>query len=102
MVQPHPHGGATYRMIARKDGAFQVEVTLPDTAPITMTNFARQADAQRWIDRHKASVNAGRPLHRPPRGVQQQQHQMRGLPSGAQPGETIAIGLAQRASAARS
>lgn len=88
-------------MTARKDGAFEIEVSLPDASPVIMTNFAKQADAERWIDQHEASVNAERPLHRPPRELQQQ-YQMRGLPSGAQPGETIAVGLAQRASAARS
>ena len=64
MVQLHPHSGATYRMTACKDGAFEVEVTIPDTSPITMTNFAKQADAERWIDQHKAAVNAGSPLRR--------------------------------------
>jgi hypothetical protein len=64
MVQPHPHSGTTYRLIARKDGAFEIEVSIPDTSPITMTDFAKQADAQRWIDQHQASVNAGRLLRR--------------------------------------
>jgi hypothetical protein len=64
-MQPHPHSGATYRLIAREDGAFEVEVTLPDTAPITMTDFAKHADAQRWIDQHQATANAGRPLRHP-------------------------------------
>ena len=64
MVQPHPHSGATYRIIAREDGAFEVEVSIPDTSPTTITNFPRQADAERWIDQHKAAVNAGRPLRR--------------------------------------
>ena len=60
MVQTHPDSGATYRTIARKDGAFEIEVSIPDTvSPITMTNFPKQADAERWIEQHKASVNAG-------------------------------------------
>ena len=64
MVQPHPYSGATYRMIARKDGAFEIEVGIPDTSPITMTDFPKQADAERWIEQHKASVNAGPSLRR--------------------------------------
>ena len=64
MVQPHPYSGATYRMIARKDGAFEIEVGIPDTSPITMTDFPKQADADRWIEQHKASVNAGTSLRR--------------------------------------
>ena len=53
MVQPHPYSGATYRMIARKDGAYEIEVGIPDTSPITMTDFPKQADAERWIEQHK-------------------------------------------------
>ena len=65
MVQPHPDSGATYRTIARKDGAFQIEVSIPDTvSPITMTDFPKRADAERWIERHKASMDAGPSLRR--------------------------------------
>jgi hypothetical protein len=51
-------------MIARKDGAFEIEVTIPEALPIIMTNFARQADAEQWIAQHKASVNTESPLRR--------------------------------------
>jgi hypothetical protein len=62
MVQPHPHSGATYRLIAREDGAFEIEVSIPNLSPTTVADFATQADAERWIEQHKASVNAGSPL----------------------------------------
>jgi hypothetical protein len=63
MVQPqlHRHHGATYKLIARKDGAFEVEVSIPGSSPTTITNLSKQADAERWIERHKAVVDAGRP-----------------------------------------
>ena len=64
MVQPHPDSGATYKTTARKDGAFEIQVSLPGASPVIMTNFAKQTDAERWIDQHKASVNAGPSLRR--------------------------------------
>ena len=64
MTQPHPHSGATYRMIAREDGAFAVEVSIPGASPTTVTNFPAETDARRWIEQHQASVAAGRPLRR--------------------------------------
>jgi hypothetical protein len=59
--QPHPHHGATYKLIARKDGAFEVEVSIPGTSPTTITNLPKRTDAEHWIERHKAVVDAGRP-----------------------------------------
>ena len=60
MAQIHPDSGAVYRTIARKDGAFEIEVSIPDTvSPITMTGFRKQADAECWIEQHKVWVNAG-------------------------------------------
>ena len=66
MVQPHPHAGATYKVIAR-EGAFEVEVTVPMTATrVTITGLQTQADAERWIDRHQAAIAAGSPDSRAP------------------------------------
>jgi hypothetical protein len=67
MVQPHPHAGATYKIIARQDGAFEVEVTLPDVAaPVTITGLLTRADAERWIHRHEETIAAGSPDRRRP------------------------------------
>jgi hypothetical protein len=61
MVRPHPHSGATYRLIARKDGAFEVEVTIPDAPATRVTGLGTKADAERWIAKHKEHVAAGWP-----------------------------------------
>ena len=62
MVQPHPHAGATYKIIVRKDGAFEVEVTLPGVAePVTITGLRTKLAAERWIARHQAAIAAGAP-----------------------------------------
>ena len=50
IVQPHPHAGATYKILAREDGAFEVEVCLPMTKThVTITDLLSKADAERWI-----------------------------------------------------
>ena len=65
MVQPHPHAGATYKIIARKDGAFEVEVTVPYAkTPLTITGLSTRAQAERWIARHQAAIAAGAPDQR--------------------------------------
>jgi hypothetical protein len=61
MQQPHPHAGATYRVVVQKDDAFGVEVTIPDMSPTTVTGFAALADAERWIASHRKAVNGPRP-----------------------------------------
>ena len=70
MVQPHPHAGITYTIIARQDGAFQVGVTLPATPPpIIITDLPTRADAERWIEEHQAQIAAGAPdRHQAPSG----------------------------------
>jgi hypothetical protein len=52
----HPHADAAYRVIRRDDGAFAVEVTIPDTNPTTVSAFASEAAAQEWIARHRDRV----------------------------------------------
>jgi len=67
MVQPHPHAGATYKIIARKDGAFEVEVSIPVApAPVTITSLPTKADAERWIAKHQEAIAAGAPDQRQP------------------------------------
>jgi len=62
MVQPHPHAGATHKIIAREDGAFEVEVTLPIWAkPVTITGLRTRAEAERWIASHQEAIAAGAP-----------------------------------------
>ena len=67
MVKPHPHAGATYKVIARKDGAFEVEVTVPYAkTPVSITGLSTGAEAERWIARHQAAIAAGAPDKRRP------------------------------------
>jgi len=62
MVQPHPHAGAVYTIIAREDGVFVIEVTLPGAGSlITITCLRNRAEADRWIARHQAAIAAGAP-----------------------------------------
>ena len=65
MVQPHPHAGASYKIIARQDGAFEIEVTLPGArAPVTVTCLRTRTDAERWIAQHQTAIAAGSPDNR--------------------------------------
>jgi len=62
MVKPHPHTGATYKIIARLDGSFEIVVSLPGgAAPVTITGMATRADADRWIAQHQEAIAAGSP-----------------------------------------
>jgi len=54
----HPHANATYRVIPFKDGAFAVEVSIPETYPATISRFATEADAEAWIAEHQRRVRA--------------------------------------------
>ena len=64
LVQPHPHSGATYRLVARLDNSFGVEVTIPGMSPTMVTGFGSQAEAERWIAKHKEEVAMGNSLRR--------------------------------------
>jgi hypothetical protein len=59
MQKRHPHSDATYRIVRQTDLTFGVEVTIPDTQPTTVTSFASEADAERWIAKHKDEVAKG-------------------------------------------
>jgi hypothetical protein len=45
----HPHAEATYRVIPIEDGAFAVEVSIPETHPAKVSPFATEADAEAWV-----------------------------------------------------
>jgi len=54
----HPHAEATYRVIPIEDGAFAVEVTIPETHPAKVSPFATKADAEAWIAEHRRRVQS--------------------------------------------
>jgi hypothetical protein len=58
MPKTHPHAEATYRILAREDGSFGVEVSIPNTLPTTVTSFATRADAEAWIADHQRRVES--------------------------------------------
>jgi hypothetical protein len=58
MAQTHPHAEATYRVIALGDGAFAVEVTIPESYPAKVSTFATEADAEAWIAEHRRRVQS--------------------------------------------
>ena len=63
----HPHAEATYRVVPSDDGAFAVEVDIPESYPTRVSPFATKAAAEAWITEHRRRVqseNAWRPLDR--------------------------------------
>ncbi len=58
MPTSHPHAEATYRVLELDDGAFGVEVSIPDTHPTTVTRFASQKAAEAWIAGHRERVQS--------------------------------------------
>jgi hypothetical protein len=54
----HPHAEATYRVIPSGDGAFAVEVSIPDSYPAKISPFAAKADAEAWIAEHRRRVQS--------------------------------------------
>lgn len=58
MALTHPHAQATYQVVARDDGSFEVEVSIPDTNPTRVRPFATASDAENWIDEHRRRVQA--------------------------------------------
>jgi hypothetical protein len=53
-----PHAEATYRVIAFDDGAFAVEVSIPESHPAKVSPFATEADAEAWIAEHRRRVQS--------------------------------------------
>ena len=64
MERRHPHSDATYRVLQLQDTTFGVEVTIPDTNPTTVTSFATEAEAEKWIADHREGVAKGDSLRR--------------------------------------
>jgi hypothetical protein len=59
MVQrTHPHAEATYRVIPIDDGAFAVEVSIPESFPAKVSPFATEADAEAWITEHRRRMQS--------------------------------------------
>ena len=56
MPKMHPHAEATYRVLARDDGSFDIEVTIPDTHPTRISPFKTERDAEAWIAEHQRRV----------------------------------------------
>jgi hypothetical protein len=57
-MRTHPHAEATYRVIPLEDGGFGVEVEIPNTYPTTVSRFATEAEAEKWIAQKKERVVA--------------------------------------------
>lgn len=55
-MRTHPYAEAAYRVVPLPDGAFGVEVKIPDSHPTTVSSFATEADAEAWIARNKQRV----------------------------------------------
>jgi len=56
LMRTHPYAEATYRIVCLPDGAFGVEVDVPDRSPATVTSFDTEAAAEDWIARNKQRV----------------------------------------------
>jgi hypothetical protein len=48
-MRTHPHAEAIYRVVPLSSGAFGVQITIPDSYPITVSSFSTEAVAQDWI-----------------------------------------------------
>jgi hypothetical protein len=55
-LRMHPHSGAGYKVVQQNDTTFGVEVIIPGTHPITVTSFPTEAEADRWIAKHRQEV----------------------------------------------
>jgi hypothetical protein len=54
----HPHAEATYRVVPSDDGAFAVEVDIPESYPTRVSPFATKAAAEAWITEHRRRVQS--------------------------------------------
>ena len=45
----------TYRVVLIKDGTYAVEVTVDNEAPLTISGFKNEQEAQKWIERERAA-----------------------------------------------
>jgi hypothetical protein len=60
---PHPHTEATYNLLTLDDGAFAVEVVIPERKPTKVSGFdtreKAEAWAEAWIETRKANIATG-------------------------------------------
>lgn len=52
----HPHAEATYRVIPFEGTCFAVEVRIPNAHPTTVSEFATEEAAEKWIAEHRRRV----------------------------------------------
>ena len=45
----------TYRVVLIKDGTYAVEVTVDNEAPLMISGFKNEQEAQKWIERESAA-----------------------------------------------
>jgi hypothetical protein len=55
-MRTHPYAEAVYRVVELPDGAFAVEVKIPDSNPTMVSSFETAAAAEAWIARNKERV----------------------------------------------
>ena len=55
-MRTHPYAEAVYRVVVLANGAFGVEVKIPDSSPATVSSFETEAAAEAWIARNKQRV----------------------------------------------
>jgi hypothetical protein len=63
----HPHADATYRIVLQKDEAYGVEVAIPGSNPTTVTSFATEQDAEKWIIEHRRRAERSPTLSQRPK-----------------------------------
>jgi hypothetical protein len=54
----HPHAEASYRVVSTTEGAFAVEVTIPDRQPARISSFPTTEAAEAWIEGNRQRVAA--------------------------------------------
>ena len=59
MDRQHPHLGATYKTVALDNGTYNVEVTIPGAAMVTISKFKTDAAAAAWIADHERQITQG-------------------------------------------
>jgi hypothetical protein len=56
MARVHPHVDATYRLVARQDNTFGIDVLIPGMNLTRVMGFATEASAAAWITKHQREV----------------------------------------------
>lgn len=59
MDKQHPHLGATYKTVGQANGTYNVEVTVPGSAVVTISEFKTEAAAAAWIADHERQIAQG-------------------------------------------